>query len=250
MTEAEWLACTEPQRMLQFLGATGRDRKLRFFSLACYERVAKHVRDPRSRAAAAFAARLAEAGVARRRGLPAVRERASQAWKDAYDSIGRSRNGRGYSKAVAECWAADVARYTVHADAEFAARTCSVAACTAAGYASGPARRRVGVPESYELAHEMESAGLADLLRCIFGNPFRPVTVSPAWREPQVLALAQAAYDQRELPAGTLEATRLAVLADALEEAGCTDQSIITHLRGPRPHVRGCWAVDLLLGKS
>jgi hypothetical protein len=65
-----------------------------------------------------------------------------------------------------------------------------------------------------------------------------------------VVALAQAAYEQRELPAGTLDLTRLAVLADALEEAGCDQADLLGHLRGPGPHVRGCWAVDLVLGKS
>jgi hypothetical protein len=87
------------------------------------------------------------------------------------------------------------------------------------------------------------------LLRDIF-NPFRPSTIGPAWQTAQVVALAQAAYDQLELPAGTLDLTRLAVLADALEEAGCTDQTVLDHLRGPGPHYPGCWAVDLLLGKS
>ena len=65
-----------------------------------------------------------------------------------------------------------------------------------------------------------------------------------------MVALAQAAYDERELPAGTLDTTRLAVLADALEEAGCVQADILGHLRGPGPHVRGCWAVDLLLRKG
>jgi hypothetical protein len=88
------------------------------------------------------------------------------------------------------------------------------------------------------------------LLRCILGNPFRPATVSPAWRTPQVVDLAQAAYEQRELPAGTLDLARLAVLADALEDAGCDQADLLTHLRGPGPHVRGCWAVDLILGKQ
>jgi hypothetical protein len=88
------------------------------------------------------------------------------------------------------------------------------------------------------------------LLNEVHGNPFRPVTLDPAWQAPQVVALAQAAYEQRELPSGTLGATRLAVLADALEDAGCTGQTILDHLRGPGPHVRGCWAVDLLLGKG
>ena len=91
------------------------------------------------------------------------------------------------------------------------------------------------------------------MFRCVFGNPFRPVTISPdvlAWNDATVVRLAQTAYEERHLPEGTLDNGRLAVLADALEEAGCTDTAILGHLRGPGPHVRGCWAVDLLLGKS
>ena len=87
----------------------------------------------------------------------------------------------------------------------------------------------------------------------IIGSPFRPVTLDPAilaGHDTTVVRLAQAAYDERHLPAGTLDNGRLAVLADALEEAGCTDQDILGHLRGSGPHVRGCWAVDLILGKS
>ena len=65
-----------------------------------------------------------------------------------------------------------------------------------------------------------------------------------------MLSLAQAAYDNRNLPAGTLEYARLLVLADALEEAGCDNADILNHLREPGEHVRGCWCVDLLLVKS
>ena len=90
---------------------------------------------------------------------------------------------------------------------------------------------------------------LCQLLRDIF-NPCRPVTIDPAWQTAQVVALAQAAYDQRELPAGHLDVTRLAVLADALEDAGCDQADILGHLRGHGPHVRGRWAVDLILGNS
>jgi hypothetical protein len=95
-----------------------------------------------------------------------------------------------------------------------------------------------------------EAKAQAALLRDIPGNPFRSVPLSPAWQTPQVVALAQAAYEQRGLPAGTLDVARLAVLADALEEAGCDQADLLDHLRGPGPHVRGCWAVDLLLGKG
>jgi hypothetical protein len=99
-------------------------------------------------------------------------------------------------------------------------------------------------------ARRQSHAELAVLLCELFGNPFRPVTLSPACLTPQVVALAQAAYDQREIPSGTLDPVRLAVLADALEEVGCTNSDVLGHLRGQGPHVRGCWAVDLLLGKE
>jgi hypothetical protein len=97
---------------------------------------------------------------------------------------------------------------------------------------------------------EGESTAQCDLLRDIFGNPFLPVFLDPAWQTPTVLALATAAYENRLLPAGTLEPARLAVLADALEDAGCGDTEILAHCRSGGEHVRGCWAVDLLLGKE
>jgi hypothetical protein len=84
----------------------------------------------------------------------------------------------------------------------------------------------------------------------IFGNPFRPVVIDPRWLTPTVTSLAQAAYGERLLPTRQLDADRLAVLADALEEAGCSDPAILGHLRGPGPHFRGCWALDRLLKKE
>jgi hypothetical protein len=88
------------------------------------------------------------------------------------------------------------------------------------------------------------------LLLEIVGNPFRPVALNSVWLTPAVLSLAQAAYKYLALPAGTLDPDRLAVLADALEEAGCTNPDILGHLRGPGPHVRGCHIVDMLLDKT
>lgn len=82
------------------------------------------------------------------------------------------------------------------------------------------------------------------ILRCIFGNPFRPIIFDPSWLTPTVTAMAQACYADR-CPLATMLA-----LADALEEAGCTNADLLNHLRGPGPHARGCWALDLLLGKS
>jgi hypothetical protein len=87
----------------------------------------------------------------------------------------------------------------------------------------------------------------------MFGNPFRTVALDSTWllwKDGTVAQLARIAYEDRQLPEGTLDPARLAALADALEDAGCTDADLLGHLRGPGPHVRGCWAVDLVLGKS
>ena len=73
--------------------------------------------------------------------------------------------------------------------------------------------------------------------------------VSPACRTADVRSLAQAAYAERHLPSGHLDAVRLGILADALEEAGAAD-ALVAHLRSSGPHVRGCWAVDLVLAKE
>ncbi|WP_246173508.1 hypothetical protein [Limnoglobus roseus] len=81
------------------------------------------------------------------------------------------------------------------------------------------------------------------LLRDIFGNPFRPVTFSPAWLTPTAVGLAQAIYEDRAFD-------RLPILADALQDAGCEDEAILGHCRGDGPHVRGCWVVDGVLGKG
>jgi hypothetical protein len=86
----------------------------------------------------------------------------------------------------------------------------------------------------------------ADLVRYLFGNPFRPVTIDPAWltwNDGTVVKLAEAIYDERAFD-------RMPILADALEEASCTNADILAHCRQPGEHVRGCWVVDLLLGKE
>jgi hypothetical protein len=109
---------------------------------------------------------------------------------------------------------------------------------------------------------------LAELLRDVIGNPFQPATPiwqpktldlsssSPGmlvpivdWMTPTVEALTEAAYGDRD-PAGRLQPDRLAVLADALEDAGCTEPAILEHLRSPWIHVRGCHVLDLLMGRK
>jgi hypothetical protein len=84
---------------------------------------------------------------------------------------------------------------------------------------------------------------VAGLVREVFGNPFRPTSASPAWRTPDVLSLANGIYEDRAFD-------RLPILADALQEAGCEDTEVLGHCRGNGRHVRGCWVIDLLLGKE
>jgi hypothetical protein len=91
---------------------------------------------------------------------------------------------------------------------------------------------------------------LVMLARCVFPSPFRGVSVNHAWLTDEVGTMARSAYTERHLPSGQLDPDRLAVLSDALEEAGCDDEDILSHLRSPGPHVRGCWALDLLRGKE
>jgi hypothetical protein len=99
-----------------------------------------------------------------------------------------------------------------------------------------------------------EHAVHAAVVRDFFGPlPFRPGAVERswlAWNSGTVTCLAQAAYEHRQLPSGHLDPARLAVLADALEDAGCTDAELLAHLRGPRSHVRGCHGIDALLGRE
>ena len=134
---------------------------------------------------------------------------------------------------------------------------------TANGSRRPAAKRRASKEEEEEqMGHFVEkfvilllgrSPKSLPFFRRVFGNPFRPITISPAvlaWHDSTVFHLAQTAYDERSLPSGELDPARLAVLADALEETGCTNASILGHLREPRPHVRGCWVVDLLLAKE
>jgi hypothetical protein len=90
------------------------------------------------------------------------------------------------------------------------------------------------------------------MLRDLFGNPFRPASLDPdwlTWKDGTIPKMAQTIYEARELPSGHLDRDRLAILGDALEDAGCSDPEILGHCQGPGPHVRGCWVVDLLLGK-
>jgi hypothetical protein len=93
-----------------------------------------------------------------------------------------------------------------------------------------------------ERAEAAEKARQADLIREVLGNPFRPVAISPAWLTSDALALARQMYDACEFGG-------MPILADALQDAGCDNADVLDHCREPGEHARGCWVIDLLLGK-
>jgi len=123
-----------------------------------------------------------------------------------------------------------------------------------------PAHRGVGwligqprsvSPEPVIRDKEMDRKA-ADLLREVIGDPFRPVKIrcsrlcdihNPSWLTLTALSIAQQIYTIQDY-------TGMPILADAMEEAGCDVQSILEHLRSSSTHVRGCWALDLILGKE
>jgi hypothetical protein len=96
--------------------------------------------------------------------------------------------------------------------------------------------------EAERAAWETERRVQVDLLREIFGNPFRPVALDPDWRTPTVTSLGAAIDSEKAF-------NLLPILADALEDVGCDDRDVLDHCRSGGEHVRGCWVVDLVLEK-
>ncbi len=225
MTEQEWLRHVgQPIGLLLELGhrggfITGRPghRRLRLFAVACARRLWPSLRDERSREVILAAERFAD--------------RPTRKWKVALAAAYQAARG-----SPAEAWSAD---RVVQAVGEASAWD---AAQGAAGWVAHCRWRAGG-----DAARAEEWRAQCDLVREVFANPFRaPSAVDPgwlAWNGASVPRLAEAIYAERTFD-------RLAVLADALEAAGCDSAEILAHLRGPGPHVRGCWAVDLILGKQ
>jgi hypothetical protein len=213
MTESEWGACQDPQKMLEFLRDYGHvsERKDRLFAAAACRRIWHLLTDERSRMAVEAAEKAAD-GLLGKEELDTVCKVASR----VYDESG------------------------------------SVAAYLAVVYATVPNHvRYFTILAAREATHDLEDrrkeyAAQVGLLRDIFGAlPFRALTLPPAvkaWNDGCIVKLATAIYDERDF-----STERMGVLADALEEAGVTDQEVLAHLRVPGLHCRGCWAVDLCL---
>jgi hypothetical protein len=231
LTEAEWLNGTEPALMLPALWANTSARKGRLFAVACCRHFWTALRDSRSQKAVEIAEQYADQLVGedeRQRAEADVREVQAgirQAmWSPSVDLEAGSHVG-------------GLDRDLVFAQfAEWAVSRRSF----------DPRDANGRIPAGFSQEGEGEDVFFTPLLREVFGNPFRPASIDPLWRTPDVIALADSAYQCRRLPIGTLDRAHLGILADALEEAGCTEPAILEHLRGPGRHVRGCWALDLV----
>jgi hypothetical protein len=218
MTEQEWLASQNAGALLGHLAGHATPRKTRLALCGCLRSPAVWplLTSESSRQAVAVSEAFAD-GATDTEELGRARKRANAA------------SGRAWRKTRSH----DV-------PALLATRACW----------QDPSLRDYGFPFLVGVLKDSRLDVPADLIRDLFGNPFRPASVQPSWLTPTVVSLAQAAYEDRALPAGTLDSARLGVLADALEDAGCTEAAILEHLRGPGPHVRGCHILDALLGKE
>src|SRR5262249_11045424 len=271
-----WLAGTDPTPMLEFLRgkSVAKDlrvasrrvirvpdypesrvsgRKIRLFACACCRRIWHLLRDQRSRTAVEVVEQFADSQATEEELREAGRSAeaaASATYDAAHDPIEAEAEASGLrpDEWVHAAWedASDAA-----AAEEAAFNTTALREADLAGWED--AARAVRLAQNDRAAEKAEQQIQADLLRCIVGNPFRRVLVDPSWltwKDGTIPKLAQAAYEQRALPSGHLDNARLAVLADALEEAGCSDPHILGHLRGPGPHVRGCAVLDALRGRE
>lgn len=218
MTQHEWLVCTDPRTMLEFLGTRASDRKLRLFAAVCFRRDWSLLTDGRSREAIIVGERFAD-GQATSKELKAAQDAAMQAAREiqkaAFDPLGR--------------WRTDEEAEECHRRVGFSLASND----TAWGSAMGATARR-----RYQTTEEViEARAEAVLLRHLIGDPFRP---RPTARWPEtVVQLADTLYNGEDCGFA---------LADALEEAGHAE--LADHFRQEQRHPKGCWVLDLLLGKG
>jgi hypothetical protein len=225
MDKKSWLTSADPHAMLEFLGNQASERKLRLFACACCRRVWHLLTDERSRSAVE-AAELHAEGALDDAALTSAWLIASETERPAF-----AKKNCAPSRTIAS-----TAVCATLPDPFRAARECLL---TVNWVNRGPLRD--------------ENDWQRSVLRDIFGNPFQPFVVSNdwlVWNHGAIDALARSAYSHCIFPAGTLEPDRLAVLADALEEVGCSDEAALDHLRGPGPHYRGCHVLEALLGQK
>jgi hypothetical protein len=233
--EVEWRECGEPDAMICYLLSLNRgiDRQWRLFACAC----ARSVWDLLSPAGweAIEASERAADGLPLSRSLEAI---AYQVWPAPGKFTAEGKKAREEAAAAA--------RMCCSSDARYGIRARQSAALAAGWLAAAELPRHAQVRPAWQLARRMAEDTLAGILRDIF-DPFVPtVTFATRWLDQDhgfIRRMSQDIYHDRNFH-------DLPVLADALEDAGCDDPHLLEHLRRPDGHVRGCWALDVVLGKA
>jgi hypothetical protein len=255
MTEEEWVASKNPSAMLASMFRSGivSERKLRLFAVACCTMNSNLFNDPSERKGIIAAEKVADDAISE-----TERELVQEGLYDLRDYRWDSSHGESELALCLPCEILDSHFGTTEATELIAVirnlawhqmwsrlRRSERLADRLVGQArlfrflfSARSRARTRAEVEDRLFDEQ-----ARIVRDIFGNPYRPVTFDPHWHTSDVLGLARAIYDDRAFD-------RLPILADALMDAGCADEQVHGHCRGEGPHVRGCWVVDLVLGKE
>ncbi|MDB5305862.1 MAG: hypothetical protein JWO38_64 [Gemmataceae bacterium] len=248
MTEAEWLACDDPTPMLEFLRLEGNDRKLRLFAVACCHRIKKARYDSIETTHLLEAIERFADGSSSSTELESIRMAGQQAsilkWRGAGDPVFEAEG------AVNALWPLLRVEEVIRQASAIAGYEASLGRVEEASrqkrrFRWWKSRRKLSRDEHRDIHAQgvkTERAVYRLLLQDIF-NPFRPVTPDPAWQTSTAVTLARQMYDSRDF-------SPLPILADALQDAGCDHPNILAHCRGDGPHVRGCWVVDLVLGKE
>jgi hypothetical protein len=227
VTEAQWCGSADPFPILQWAWARLSDRRGRLLACAACRHVAHLLTDPRTTGALDAAERFAD-GAATPGELEAAHKGAT-----------RAQNAQR-RKALLFAYAAVMDASAPWRDRS-SGRGLTAGALTKAVQAKVlEAEPRLGYAH-LQRDRPAAFAPLADLVREVVGNPFRPVAADPSWLTPAVVDLARGAYAERAFD-------RLPALADALRDSGCADGQMLGHCRSPGPHVRGCWVLDLVLG--
>jgi hypothetical protein len=231
MIEKEWREGSNPDEMLHFLRGKVGDRKRRLFAAACCRRIWHLLTDERSRQAVEVAERYAD-GQATEEELATAAEGACKAW-DA--DLGRS----SITEDEPGCMDDQIP--------DLASQAAYNVALPLGWWGAAPAFVEPDITaRAISATERAESAAHCALLREIHGNPFRTVVLDPAvrvWNGETIVKLAQAINDSRRFG-------DLPILADALEEAGCTNADILHHCRQLGEHVLGCWVLDLILARE
>jgi hypothetical protein len=244
MTGDDWQDCTDPQKMLRFVDNRCGGRKLRLFAVACCRRIWPFLDDPFSRAAVEVAEQFADGAA-----LEAARRDVREAARRAADSATNPTAAWAAQRAAAKKPSETIRGGGHSADRSVwggtPAAVVFVVGRTAYGRAGGR-RAELAANAAEADAQAAERRSQCELIRCILGNSFWQTPFDPGllrWNGGTLAKLARAVYEERSFD-------RLPILADALEDAGCTGAAILGHCRSGGEHVRGCWVVDFLLGKK